>query len=156
MALNVRAKGQSGEREVADMLNLLCYGVGKVMGAPADVLGHYMMTFQRNQNQSAVGGSDLSNNLGLSIEVKRQETLCVPMWWRQCVEAADRNNDIPILIYRQNRKAWHVVMHMQLPIERGPKLQQMQAVATTDLETFKGWMRLYVRACILDGWSPKY
>lgn len=88
MTINVRQKGQEGEREIAKILNAI---VAKVRDefklsqyATRDEL------FQRNQNQSAVGGSDLSNPLYLDIEVKRQEDLSVNSWWKQCIEAAER------------------------------------------------------------------
>ena len=97
--INVRQKGQEGEREVARALNVVICEVLKAHGIPPppkDVV-------QRNQNQSAVGGSDLSNTFNLAIEVKRQEELSVNTWWKQCEKSAMENpGDVPVLVYRQN------------------------------------------------------
>ncbi len=110
--LNKKTKGDSGEREVAQALNdilvKILYSLGKEI-PEVDIV-------QRNKNQAAVGGSDLSNTLGLCIEVKRQEALSINTWWKQCTAAAERNKDIPVLIYRQNRKPWKVVIPMGINI----------------------------------------
>jgi hypothetical protein len=82
MGINVRTKGAEGEREVAKMLNAIVATVRKELDLPQYATMDEL--FQRNQNQSAVGGADLSNNLGLEIEVKRQEALSVNSWWKQC------------------------------------------------------------------------
>lgn len=107
--MNIRAKGQDGEREVANMLNQVVNDVRIKLGlTPLDKNDGL---FQRNQNQSAVGGHDLSNNLDLAIEVKRQEALSINSWWSQCVKSAERSNGIPVLIFRQNRQKWRVIMN---------------------------------------------
>jgi len=104
--VNARTKGQSGEREVVKMLN--------------DVLVSYyqennieyndQMLVQRNQNQSAIGGCDLVNTFHFAIEVKRCEKLEIEKWWKQTCKQAYALNKIPVLIYRQSRKGWRVVM----------------------------------------------
>jgi len=102
---------------------------------------------QRNQNQSAVGGGDISC-FGLAFEVKRQETLAIPEWWRQACASAERNNEEPILIYRQNNKAWHVVMNTFIPMGN----QRMQQVrATIDIEAFKIWFSNWAEYKIAAG-----
>lgn len=142
MTINIRAKGQVGEREVADMLNFIIYKVMQSKGYAETECLKAMQTVQRNQNQSAVGGNDLTNCFGLSIEVKRQETLSIPTWWKQCVASAARNNEVPVLIYRQNRKPWRVVTYADLPFGDGTHLARV--VADFDIETFKAWFSHWV------------
>lgn len=102
--INPRTKGAGGEREICDMLNAIIL-------EEADERGIVIETppVQRNQNQTAVGGCDLVGTYNFAIEVKRQETLNVETWWKQCVESARKLGQIPILIFRQNRKSWRVV-----------------------------------------------
>ena len=101
MGASQRNKGKVGEREVYHWLNEVVtpvVGVGK--------------WFERNQNQTASSGSDLTNPFGLSIEIKRHETLSINTWWAQCVKSAKQEHGIPILIYRQSRQPWRVVMDL--------------------------------------------
>lgn len=139
MGINVRTKGQTGEREVADMLNFIIYKAMQRAGRPEAECLKAMTSVQRNQNQSAVGGNDLTNCLGLSIEVKRQETLSVPAWWKQTVAAAARNNEVPVLMYRQNRKQWHVRLPILIQMPGQVVQGSMTAVGEVDIDTFKAW-----------------
>lgn len=148
MPLNARAKGQQGEREVADMLNFIIYQVMKELNYPEDACLRGMQTVQRNQNQSAVGGNDLTNCFGMSIEIKRQETLSVPEWWRQTCKSAERNSEMPVLMYRQNRKAWHVRTYGWINL---PGAKHIRAEVEFDIETFKTWFREWVRGKLLEG-----
>lgn len=110
MAINIRAKGQNGEREVANMLNarvLLACDATKQPRPQKPVI-------QRNQNQSAVGGSDLTNPFGIAFEIKRQENLSVNSGWAQCTAAAEPNGFLPVLIYRASRQPWRVVTWVRL------------------------------------------
>lgn len=75
--------------------------------------------FQRNQNQSAVGGSDVSNPFSISIEVKRQEQLSVNTWWAQCLAAAAVHSEIPVLVYRRNSQKWSVILFGEIPLPDG-------------------------------------
>lgn len=148
MGAMARQKGQTGEREVADMLNFMIYHVMKELEFPEDQCLKGIRTVQRNQNQSAVGGNDLTNCLGLSIEVKRQETLSVPAWWRQCVAAAERNNEMPVLMYRQNRKSWRIQTYGWIPLADG---KHIRGVVEFDIDTFKEWFKAWVRAALMAG-----
>ncbi len=151
MAINARTKGASGEREIADLLNFQIYSVMKKLGYnEADCL-KAMTTVQRNQNQSAVGGNDLTNVLGLSIEVKRQENLSIPAWWRQCVAAAERNKEVPVLIYRQNRKPWHIRTLLWAQVPGQVANGYVQVVGEMDLDGFKAWFAEWVRQSLLNG-----
>ncbi len=142
MPINVRAKGQTGEREVATMLNDIVKQVRVKYGYP--VLNDNDLPFQRNQNQSAVGGDDLTNPYGLAIEVKRQEGLSVNTWWNQCLASALRSNGKAILIYRQNRKPWRVCMMGMLPVNDATYIGPVRV--EIDIETFKAWFAEFVSA----------
>lgn len=118
--VNIRTKGQTGEREVADALNYrasLAFQKANVPFSWSDDGA------QRNQLQTAVGGCDLTNTWGLAVEIKRQEQLSVNTWWAQCVKSAERLQQEPVLIYRQSRQPWRVVMNtwMQYPLF-GPEM----------------------------------
>lgn len=133
--VHAQNKGKQGERDVANMLRHEIYLLMHKHQYDPDTMVALHQLVQRNQNQSAVGGGDISC-FGLAFEVKRQETLALPEWWRQCVTSAERNGEEPILIYRQNNKAWHVVMNAYIPMGN----QRMQGVrATIDIEAFKVW-----------------
>lgn len=146
MGINIRQKGQEGEREIAKTLNLIIAKVRDEFNlkqyAKEDEL------FQRNQNQSAVGGSDLSNPLYLEIEVKRQEALSINSWWKQCVDSADRTGGIPILIFRQNRKPWRVCILAELPLfpECSKTYKALPRIrAEISIDDFKRWFTEYYR-----------
>lgn len=148
--INIRQKGANGERQLAAQLNEIVNALLLKHGLP--VPGKPVI--QRNQNQSAVGGNDLSNTFGLGIEVKRQENLNVEAWWRQCVDAAARNHEFPVLVYRQNKSAWRVVMSVwaQLPEGAGSAAAQMRA--EIKWETFLGWFKLWVDKKLSNGELP--
>lgn len=143
MGINIRTKGQTGEREVANMLNDVVQRVRKERGLPP--LEDRDLPFQRNQNQSAVGGDDLTNPFKLAIEVKRQEALSVNTWWKQCVASAARSDGRAILIYRQNRKPWRVVMTAPLPITDSKAIGPVRI--ELEVETFLSWFAEYYRSC---------
>lgn len=158
MGINVRQKGASGEREVAKMLNDIITSVMTAMAFPPDQIEAAAKCVQRNQNQTAVGGCDLSNVFGMAVEVKRQENLSVPAWWRQCVASAERNNELPVLIYRQNRKPWRVRTYAWLALpgsEPSSYNRQAMIVAEFDEDTFKSWFRSWVQGRLEQGWEIK-
>jgi Holliday junction resolvase len=62
----------------------------------------------RNLQQTREGGADCLAVKGWAIEIKRQEALSRPAWWRQAVEQADRAGAQPMLAYRRNREPWRV------------------------------------------------
>ena len=152
--MNIRQKGANGEREVATDLNAMLY---RAM-ADSNLFSNSELqvafsAIQRNQNQSAVGGKDLSNTFGLSIEVKRQESLSVNTWWQQCLKAAIRNDEQPVLVYRQNRKPWRVRMFGWLPINGGHTVGHTVAVVEIDYDSFLGWFYAHVLQCLLKGYK---
>jgi hypothetical protein len=158
VTINVRQKGAQGEREVAKMLNAIIVEVATAMGYPPERVEAAARCVQRNQNQTAVGGCDLSNVFGIAVEVKRQQDLSIPAWWRQAVAAAERNNELPLLIYRQNNKPWRVRTYAWLALpgsEPGSWSRQKMIVAEFDVETFKSWFAEWVRGRLEQGWEIK-
>lgn len=158
MTINIRQKGASAEREVAKMLNGIIVEVATALGYPPDKVEAAGACVQRNQNQSAVGGCDLSNVFGIAVEVKRQEQLSVETWWKQTKAAATRNNELPLLIWRQSRKAWRVRTYAWLPLpgaEPGTWSRQKMIVAEFDVDTFKSWFAEWVRGRLEQGWEIK-
>lgn len=150
MSINPKTKGASGEREIADVLNMLLCEAMVELQYPADQIGKAQKAVQRNQNQSAVGGCDLTNTFGLAIEVKRQETLSVDAWWRQTTVSALRNNETPVLVYRQNRKPWRVRLPGLVPFNSG---KAVSAVVEISWEDFKCFFKNHVKASLLSGES---
>ncbi len=91
MSASQRRKGAAGEREFLREL-------GAELG---DCLA-------RNLQQTREGGADCLCVRGWAIEIKRQEALSRPAWWRQAVEQAERAGAQPMLAYRRNREPWRV------------------------------------------------
>lgn len=148
MGINIRHKGAEGEREAYKLMNDIACNVMTELEFPADQIQAARTGIQRNQNQTAVGGCDLSNCYGLAVEVKRQEALSVGTWWKQCVTSAARNNEMPVLMYRQNRKAWRFRTWAWIPLADG---KHVRAEVEFDLDTFKVWFYAWVKAALLNG-----
>lgn len=105
--INVRAKGQRGEREVVKLLQEVVDKVRRRFGAEPLVL-------QRNSLQAHLGGADIHGLDGFAIEVKVQEAENIPGWWRQAIQQAEalsrpnRTPFVPVLFYRRNGRPWSV------------------------------------------------
>jgi hypothetical protein len=155
--IDIRQKGASGEREVLKTLNYIIYTCMKAQGFDEATCGKALMAVQRNQNQSAVGGNDLCDTFGMSFEVKRQEALSINTWWKQCVSAAKPNNDLPVLVYRQNHGAWHVVTmgQLHLPATDGSSYGSYLSRVEIDWETFKLWFSSWVTRKLQAGELPR-
>lgn len=151
MGANPRTKGQSGEREVADALNQVVFNAMAEVGIPP--LPGQKPFIQRRQNQSAVGGSDLDGTMGVAIEVKRQEQLSVNTWWKQCVASAAENDDIPVLVYRQNRGKWRVVMLADIPLGSTAHVQGIRV--EMEWSDFLKWYHAYVVRKLQEGVMPR-
>lgn len=126
MGINIRTKGQEGEREIARAMNSI---VETVLTKHGIKLPDKPIV-QRNQNQSAVGGSDLTNPFHLAIEVKRQEALSINTWWKQCCTAAVADGAVPVLVYRRNKQAWSVILLVDVPIGDGSHVSGVRAEIT--------------------------
>lgn len=94
MGLMQRRKGAAAEREVL-----------KLLGAE---LGEILV---RNLQQTREGGADCLAVRGYAIEIKRQEALSRPAWWRQACEQAAKVGAEPMLLYRRNREQWKAFIH---------------------------------------------
>ena len=150
LMINIRQKGAGGEREIADQLNFIVYRQMQLFGLPP-----INNSIQRNQNQTAVGGSDLTGTMGLSIEVKRQETLSINTWWVQTTESAERSNETPVLIYRQSRKPWCVVMNIDIPLfTHEGQHAHMRVRGTFDWDSFKLFFEEHVKRKLRAGYIP--
>lgn len=127
--INVRSKGQRGEREVVTMLQSI---VDRVIAAINkeidDEISQGVMVrvgkrpdqvqVLRNQLQSAVGGSDLSGIDWLAIEVKYQETENLNSWWAQ-TQKQTKPGQVGVLIHRANQQKWRVRMLGKLALIDG-------------------------------------
>ena len=142
MTINIRVKGASAERDIANKLNEIISKVLKEFGVTDTIKDNHTWFCQRNQNQSAVGGSDLTNTYGYCIEVKRQETLNINSWWKQVTLAATKNGEIPVLIYRQTRKQWKCVIQGYIALPNG---QFGACKAEVDFDTFLKAFESHVR-----------
>lgn len=91
--INSRKKGASAERELAKILR-----------------EKYGIEIKRNLNQTREGGYDLVGLEGFAIEVKRAEKLLIKKWWEQAVNQSEPGKTLPVLIYRQSRQPWSVVV----------------------------------------------
>lgn len=150
MGINIRQKGQCGEREVCDWLNGIAYRVLTANGLayPAKPI------FQRNQNQSAVGGSDVTNPVKMAIEVKRQEALDLNAWWRQAEKAAEEFGGTPIVIFRQNgKRKWRILIRGGIPYSCGQAASYMRCeISHEDFEQFAyNWMERQLKAGTWNG-----
>lgn len=147
-----RQKGAEGERQVYKMLNEIIVEVMTGLAYPPEEVAKAKTMVQRNQNQTAVGGCDLTNTFGMAIEVKRQEQLAVPAWWRQTVTSAEKNNELPVLIFRQNNKPWRIRTYgfLHAPGANGG-WTSVQAVVEFDEATFKTWFRAWVTGKLQNG-----
>lgn len=125
--INSRAKGQVGEREVADMLNSVVFRVTGELG-----------DFKRNLQQTQDGGFDLCSEAFpfFAIEVKRVENLTpalIESYWSQAKRQAGKAL-LPILIYRQNRRPWRIRTYGALAWDA-----QTSVVVEVSVEAFLAW-----------------
>jgi Holliday junction resolvase len=89
-----RRKGAAAEREALLLLS--------------EELGTEL---RRNLQQTREGGADCLMVKGFAIEIKRQEQLRRPSWWRQAVTQAEQVGAEPMLLYRRNREPWQAWIH---------------------------------------------
>lgn len=148
--VNIRTKGASGEREICDAINEIYDELEVELNIKIDDV----LRAQRNQIQTAVGGDDITNTCGMSIEVKRQEKLAVNTWWKQCLTSSQRSNRIPVLLYRQSRKAWSCVTFVS-PYRQYAHETTFYARAEMSFEDFKKWFKEHARVYITMNGSPK-
>lgn len=136
--INVRNKGQRGEREVVQLLQSV---VDKIRGK------HNLepLVLQRNALQAHLGGADLHGLDGFAVEVKFCETECLNQWWKQCCQQADKIRStahrdavvVPVLFYRATRQAWTVKFRafVQTPLD----VNLIEMDVEVSLEDFMQW-----------------
>jgi len=90
-----RNKGAVGEREFVNIMK-----------------GELGEGITRNLSQTRDSGHDILGADPFAIEVKRQETLAIPAWWRQTKKNAHEVGQRPALAYRQNGKPWRVMVEL--------------------------------------------
>ena len=94
MSAMSRAKGQTGEREIAALIR--------------DLTGWDVRRSVRQHD----GDSDLEGVPGWSVEVKRHVRATrseIAGWWAQTVAQAERAGAMPVLFFRLDRDAWRAV-----------------------------------------------
>jgi Holliday junction resolvase len=112
MSAMQRRKGAAGERELLRLLG--------------DELG---VLLSRNLTQTREGGADCIELKGFAIEVKRQERLSRPAWWRQACEQADRLGVEPMVFYRRSRESWRALVHIgNREYREGEFLEAVEAI----------------------------
>ena len=94
MAVNSRAKGARGEREIANILK------------------EYGYEARRGQQYSGANGdADVVGLPGIHIEVKRVEALNIDKAMDQANRDA-KDYEIPVVIHRKDRMNWKVTMYL--------------------------------------------
>lgn len=152
MPINSRTKGQAGEREVVHLLNSIIEQVLASMPWDEAVATAARSCIQRNQNQSAVGGSDLNGVFGMAVEIKRQENIQVDTWWAQTIAQAKRNNEHPVLLYRKNHHPWRCVTMGSAPLPGG-RMGSMRVQFEQD--AFSTWFYQWVYYKMTEGDLPR-
>lgn len=100
--VHVVNKGKEGEREAIKFLQPTINEAYAHFGMePPQLL--------RNQMQSAVGGYDIVGLDWIALEIKRCEQLSINAWWKQVTTAA-QDGQVPVIMFRQNRKKWRFIM----------------------------------------------
>jgi len=121
-------KGANAEREVAALLQPIIDRVYNDAGLVPPKM-------ERNLEQTRGGGYDLIGIDWLALEVKRQEQLSINSWWGQTLRQA-RSNQMPVLIYRQNRKKWRVMMFGGLKVQNGKWLKVTVDITIEEFQKF--------------------
>lgn len=88
-----RNKGAAAEREFLKLLG-----------------GELGVALNRNLTQTREGGGDCLEVRGWVIEIKRQESLSRPTWWKQALRQAEGKGE-PMMCYRRNREEWTCFIH---------------------------------------------
>ena len=127
--INIRTKGQNGEREAARLLQEFAGPVAAHCGVPVP-------KFERNILQSRQGGYDLVGVDWLALEVKRQELEYNPAWWDQVRRAAGPGQE-PVLMWRQNRRPWRFKLTLWSQVGR----KKVPIEAVLDETNFKSWFQ---------------
>jgi hypothetical protein len=138
-----KQKGKRGENEFAQVLTDIIKSTKQREGHSCTLVKQgdceTLAPWQKVFVDTQANGGDIVSIPGLSIEVKRHETLVVNTWWRQACVQADNIGAIPILVYRQNRKAWRVCLPAYL-LAIG-----IDGYLEVSLEVFSQWLLHYLK-----------
>lgn len=104
--INSIQKGKVGERELAHELNKYGYE-----------------TRRGQQYCGSNGDADVVGISGLHIECKRVEKLNIDNAMEQSINDA-RENEVPVVIHRKNRKNWLVTLPLEEFIKLWQKVEQ--------------------------------
>lgn len=94
--INSRAKGATGEREIANILR-----------------EEYGYETRRGQQFCGMNGdADVVGIDGMHMEIKRVERLNIDDAYEQSVRDA-REDEMPVVMHRKNRKKWKVTLSLE-------------------------------------------
>lgn len=94
--INSRAKGATGEREIANILK-----------------EEYGYDTRRGQQFCGINGdADVVGIEGLHLEIKRVEKLNLDEAYAQSVRDS-KDNEIPVVVHRKNRQKWKVTLSLE-------------------------------------------
>lgn len=94
--MNSKAKGNRGERELANLLKSQ---------------GHE--NAKRGQQYCGIGQADVVGIEGIHIECKRQQQVSDEKWLQQSERDA-KPNEIPVVIYRRNHEKWKILIRQDI------------------------------------------
>lgn len=108
--MNSQSKGRRGEIELAEYLREHGYTEAR----PGDPLNYGTQP-------------DVKGVKGLHIECKRHEKLEINKWYEQAAGDAERMQDgKPVVMFRQNRRPWMIVLSLSDFLELREKRQNEQ------------------------------
>lgn len=129
--VNIRSKGQRGEREAAALVASWANEVLRGLGLPE-------VELKRNLQQSQEGGYDVVGFDWLAMEVKRHESLAqLSQWWKQTLKQAG-DGQVPFLMYRQNRSPWRFRIKAPVAHPKGAVLLTID-LAEDDARLWMQW-----------------
>jgi hypothetical protein len=135
MVNKAKQKGSGGEYEAIKLIQ-------PVVDTAYSQAGLIPPVLQRNLEQTRAGGHDIIGLPWLALEIKRQETLNINAWWNQTLASAIQSGGEPVLMYRQNNKKWHIMMHGYLD-SGGPRIK---AVVQISLDAFLIYIHHRIKA----------
>lgn len=131
--LSAKRKGANGEREAAKLLVEWIAPVYQSLDLDPP-------TLERNLMQSRMGGFDLVGLEWLALEVKRQENVSLPAWWRQTLRQAN-TEQVPFLLWRQNRTPWKARVRISCAHGRGERWALDVLDVDLDADRARDWLQ---------------
>lgn len=124
MGRAAKTKGANAEREVARLLQPIVDQVYAEAGQESP-------TLKRNLEQTRGGGYDLVGVDWMALEIKRHEQLSINSWWQQTLRQTQEGQE-PILMFRQSRQKWRVMMMGWLKTGAGKAVRARVEVGLDD------------------------